>query len=78
MIKKIILKLIRLYQKYLSFDNGVLKSLFLTDKTCRFSPSCSEYTYQVIEKYGIISGGLKGLKRIIKCNPWNKGGFDPV
>ncbi len=67
MIKKIILKLIHLYQKCLSFS-----------KACRFSPSCSEYTYQVIEKYGIISGGLKGLRRIIKCNPWNKGGFDPV
>jgi len=77
-MKKIILKLIRFYQKYLSFDSGVLKMLFLTDKACRFKPSCSDYTYQAIKKYGIISGGWKGLKRIIKCNPWNKGGDDPL
>lgn len=78
MIKKFALKLIRIYQKYLAFDSGVLKFLFLTDKSCRYFPTCSEYTYQAISKYGIIFGGWKGLKRIIRCNPWNKGGIDPL
>lgn len=77
-MKIIILKAIRFYQKYLSFDNGILKFLFLTDKACRFSPTCSEYTYQAINKYGIIRGGWKGLKRILRCNPWNKGGDDSL
>lgn len=77
-MKKIVLRFIRLYQKYFSFDTGLLKMFFLTDKSCRFTPSCSEYTYQAISKYGIIAGGWKGFKRILKCNPWNKGGNDPL
>ena len=76
-MKKIILKLIRFYQKCLSFG-GIWKALFLTDKACRFSPTCSEYTYQAVERYGIILGCWKGLKRIIRCHPWNEGGWDPV
>lgn len=77
-MKRIVLRLIRVYQKYFSFDSGLLKMLFLTDKSCRFTPSCSEYTYQAISKYGIIVGGWKGFKRILKCNPWNDGGNDPL
>lgn len=77
-MKQYLLKAIRFYQKYLSFDNGILKFLFLTDKACRFYPTCSEYAYQAIMKYGIIRGGWKGLKRILRCNPWNKGGGDPL
>lgn len=44
---------------------------------CRFYPTCSDYFYQAIKKYGLIKGGFKGGKRIIKCNPFNKGGYDP-
>ncbi len=77
-MKEIILKLIRFYQKYLSFDGGFFRFLFLTDKACRFRPSCSEYSYQAIEKYGIISGGWISLRRILRCNPWNEGGDDPL
>ena len=75
-MKKTILNLIRFYQKHLSFDSGIFKRLFLTDKACKFYPTCSEYTYQAIAKYGIIPGSLKALKRIIHCHPWNKGGVD--
>lgn len=77
-MKKIFLFLIRFYQKYLSFDTGWAKALFLTDKACRFQPSCSEYCYQAIEKYGILHGGWRGFLRVLRCHPWNKGGFDPL
>jgi putative membrane protein insertion efficiency factor len=75
--KKIILKLIRLYQKTLSLDHSWL-SMFFPNGYCRFQPTCSEYTYQAIDKYGIIKGGWLGVKRIIRCNPFNKGGHDPI
>lgn len=77
-MKKLLLKSIRFYQKYLSLDTGWAKKFFLTDKVCRFTPTCSEYTYQAIEKYGIIVGLWRGVKRILRCHPWSKGGWDPV
>ena len=77
MFKLIALKLIRLYQKTLSPDTGLL-SYKHPHGFCRFYPNCSEYGYQSIEKYGIIKGGFFMLKRIIKCNPFNKGGIDPI
>jgi putative membrane protein insertion efficiency factor len=48
------------------------------EDTCRFYPTCSHYGYQAIYKYGAIKGGWMGFTRILRCNPWNKGGFDPV
>lgn len=77
-MKTLALRLIRLYQRYLSFDTGLFKLLFLTDKACRYSPTCSEYTYQAIKKYGILSGTFKGLGRILRCHPWSKGGHNPL
>lgn len=78
MIKKIILKLIRLYQKTSFFHGYIARALFLTDSVCRFTPTCSQYTYQAVEKYGSIKGLWLGMKRIIRCHPWNKGGNDPL
>ncbi|MBI2611592.1 membrane protein insertion efficiency factor YidD [Candidatus Gottesmanbacteria bacterium] len=75
--KKILLKAIRLYQKYISPDTGFLK-YFLSEGACRFTPTCSEYTYRAIDKYGIIKGSILGLKRIIRCHPWAKGGVDNI
>ncbi|MFA6014694.1 MAG: membrane protein insertion efficiency factor YidD [Gallionellaceae bacterium] len=46
--------------------------------SCRFSPTCSHYFSEALEKYGFIKGTWLGLKRLLRCNPWNKGGFDPV
>lgn len=43
---------------------------------CRFYPTCSDYFYQAVKKYGLLRGGFKGIKRIIKCNPFNRGGYD--
>ncbi len=77
-MKRLVLSAIRFYQRYLSFDTGIFKFLFLTDRACRFTPRCSEYTYQAIEAYGIIYGSWLGLKRIVRCHPWNPGGEDPV
>lgn len=65
-----ILALIRLYQKTFSRT--------LPPDTCRFYPSCSHYGYQAIYKYGVIKGGLMAAWRILRCNPFNRGGFDPV
>lgn len=78
MFKKVLLRLIRFYQEKLSPKKGVLKTLFLVDSACRFKPTCSEYTYQAINRYGIICGIHLGLKRIIRCHPFSKGGKDPV
>ncbi|MDD2998428.1 MAG: membrane protein insertion efficiency factor YidD [Candidatus Riflebacteria bacterium] len=63
------LRLIRLYQRFLSPTLGA---------ACRFTPSCSHYTYEAIEKYGLIKGSLMGCWRICRCNPFCQGGFDPV
>ena len=76
-VKLMVLLIIRIYQKTLSFDHGPLARVF-PFWGCRYHPSCSDYTYQAINKYGVINGSWLGLKRIIRCNPWNQGGHDPV
>lgn len=76
-LKKVVVRLIRFYQKTLSFDHGPLKA-FYPHGFCRFSPSCSEYGVEAITKYGVIRGGIMTIWRIFRCNPWNKGGYDPV
>jgi putative membrane protein insertion efficiency factor len=66
----IFLALIRLYQAKVSRT--------LPPDTCRFYPTCSHYGYQAIYKYGALKGGLMAAWRVLRCNPFNKGGFDPV
>ena len=46
--------------------------------SCRFTPSCSLYTLQAIEKYGLLKGGFMGARRVLRCHPFSEGGFDPV
>ena len=77
-MKKIILKLIKGYQKIKIFRSAFLKQLYLTDAVCRFRPTCSQYSYEAIQKYGITKGSILSLKRIVRCHPWNKGGYDPI
>jgi len=68
-MKTLALGAIRLYQRTISQ---------VVPPSCRFSPSCSEYTYQAIAKYGFLKGSAMGGWRILRCNPFNKGGYDPV
>jgi len=68
-MKLILLLLIRAYQAFIS-------PLFL--HSCRFHPSCSEYSFQAIEKYGAGKGFILGIKRLMKCHPFNPGGYDPL
>jgi len=68
---------IKLYQKTLSLDHGPLKQYY-PHGFCRFYPTCSQYGVESIQKYGIIKGGIKTMWRVMRCNPWNKGGNDPV
>ena len=74
-MKKIVIKLIQIYQNTLSPDHGIFKAYFHPG-FCRFHPTCSQYTKLSIDKYGTMNGVWKGLKRIIRCNPWNNGGED--
>lgn len=68
---------IRIYQKTLSPDHGFLKKMF-PHGYCRFTPTCSEYGIEAIKKYGFFKGWSKAIWRILRCNPFNKGGHDPL
>jgi putative membrane protein insertion efficiency factor len=68
-MKKVALGLIRLYQLTISQ---------VMPPSCRFLPTCSEYTYEAITKYGLLKGVWLGMKRIASCHPFHPGGYDPV
>ncbi|MBU0625462.1 membrane protein insertion efficiency factor YidD [Patescibacteria group bacterium] len=69
--------MIRVYKSTFSLDHGLLSRLF-PQGYCRFWPSCSTYGYQAVEKYGIFKGIWLAGRRILRCNPWNKGGIDEL
>ena len=68
-MKKVFIFLISKYQKFISP---------LMRPSCRFHPTCSEYSIQAINKFGAYKGGLLSAKRILKCNPWGGSGIDPI
>ncbi len=70
MLKRFMLWAITMYRKHLSAQKR--------HPTCCFTPTCSQYALEAIEKYGAIKGGFMALWRIMRCNPFSKGGYDPV
>lgn len=75
LMKKLIATLIRCYQRTLSPDHGWPRGYF-PHGYCKFHPSCSEYTRLAVEKYGAIKGLVKGIYRVLRCNPCSRGGLD--
>ncbi len=69
-LKRVLIFVFRFYQKYISPLKGA--------PTCRFYPTCSQYAIEAISKYGAFKGGFMALWRIMRCNPFGKGGYDPV
>jgi hypothetical protein len=76
--RNVLALLIKGYQKILSPDHGVLFKGFYPNGYCKYHPSCSSYAYESVKKYGVVRGGSKAAWRILRCNPWSKGGDDPV
>lgn len=68
MMRKVLIYFIRAYQVIFAG----------APRTCRFEPTCSEYAIQAIERYGVLKGMAKAGWRILRCNPWTPGGYDPV
>lgn len=68
-MKWLVLSFIRLYQRYISP---------MIPPSCRFTPTCSHYTYEAIQIHGVIRGSWLGMRRISRCHPMNPGGYDPV
>ena len=68
-MKKLMLALIRFYQREISP---------LYPPRCRYIPTCSQYALEAVEKYGALKGGWLALKRLLRCHPFHKGGYDPV
>jgi len=75
--KNLVIKLITLYQHTLSLDHGWLKARH-PHGYCRFYPTCSEYAKQALGKYGLFKGSYLAIWRVMRCNPWSKGGEDKV
>ncbi len=68
-MKKLILSLINFYRKKISP---------LSPPSCRFTPTCSEYALEAVEKYGALKGSFLAILRILKCHPFHRGGYDPL
>ncbi len=68
-MKRLLLMIISFYRKFISPYKP---------RTCRFYPTCSAYSYEAISKYGALRGGILSVKRILRCHPFNPGGYDPV
>lgn len=68
-MKRILIIPIKFYRRFISP---------MTKASCIYTPTCSQYAIEAIEKYGVIKGGFMATKRILKCHPFHKGGYDPV
>lgn len=68
-MKKLLIALIRFYQRFISPALG---------PHCRYTPTCSQYACEALQKYGVFKGGYLALRRILRCHPFHPGGYDPV
>ncbi|MBP9827235.1 membrane protein insertion efficiency factor YidD [Candidatus Saccharibacteria bacterium] len=73
----LLITLIKIYQRTLSPDHGLLK-VFYPYGCCRFHPTCSQYAIEAIDRHGAARGSWLALKRLVRCHPWAAGGIDPV
>ncbi|QFR38713.1 membrane protein insertion efficiency factor YidD [Candidatus Gracilibacteria bacterium 28_42_T64] len=71
-----LIKIVKIYQRYISPDHSFWAKN--NPPYCKHIPSCSQYMVESIEKKGAFKGTIKGIGRILRCMPWNKGGYDPV
>ena len=71
-MRNICIFIIKIYKKIISPIFSFL------GVNCKFYPTCSDYTIQAVQKYGVLKGCFLGIKRILKCNPFSKGGYDPL
>lgn len=69
MVRRMIVSALSAYKKYIS--------PYLS-RSCRYCPSCSEYASEAVSKYGVLKGGSKTIWRVLRCNPFSRGGYDPV
>lgn len=69
-MKSILVFIIKIYRKYISPLKG--------RPTCKYTPTCSQYAIEALEKYGFFKGSFLAVKRILRCHPFAKGGYDPV
>lgn len=76
-MKRMLIWLLRLYQRTISPDHGWF-SHGRTIPRCRFYPTCSSYAIESVQKHGAVRGGWRALKRLARCHPWNPGGIDEV
>lgn len=76
-MRYILLSLIKIYQRTLSPDHGYMR-FFYPQGVCRYYPSCSQYAYEAIDKKGVALGCWLTMKRVLRCNPWSRGGIDRV
>lgn len=78
-LKRVELKCIDIYQKTISLDHGFLGMIFPNYRGCKYIPTCSEYGYGVVERFGIFKGNYLMLRRILKCTPWSVAdSYDPI
>lgn len=78
MMKKLVILSIYAYQSISFIPKGIAQTVFGTVDQCKFSPTCSNYMIQAVEKYGVVKGIQLGIKRLLRCRPGNLGGHDPV
>lgn len=66
------------FRKFLNLSKIIAKNLGLSAGRCRYTPTCSDYAHQAFQKYGLLKGAWLSGKRLLKCHPWSRGGYDAL